>query len=437
MASGLHLPDPPLAAGQDTLAADVLARCDVLGAESERPGELTRTFLSAPMRRVHSRLSAWMAAAGMDVRLDPAGNLIGRYPGLGGEAAPAPAPVLMIGSHLDTVPDAGRYDGVLGVLLGVAAVEALALALGGRRLPMDVEVVGFVEEEGIRYRTPYIGSRAIAGRFDPAWMGRGDADGVTMADAYRAFGLDPALVGSAAYPPGRLAAYLEAHIEQGPVLESRGLPLGVATAIAGQSRLRVAFEGRAGHAGTSPMDLRRDALPAAAELVLEVERRARSVDGLRGTVGALAVGPGAVNVVPERAALCLDIRHADDPVRERAVADLLAFAAGAAARRGLGFRVDQAEHHAAVACAPGPTALLERAVAAAGVEPARLVSGAGHDAAVMAAVAPTALLFLRSPGGISHHRDERVLPGDVRLALDVMVRFVLAFAEGRRPPEGP
>ncbi len=423
-------PDAKTATGLNKLAAEVLTRCEILGLESERPGALTRTFLSAPMHRVHEHLSGWMRHAGMEVRLDPAANLIGR---LAASEGGAEAPVLVIGSHLDTAPEAGKYDGMLGVLLGVAAVDAL----GGRRLPFAVEVVGFSEEEGVRYRTPYLGSLALCGRFDPAFLGQVDREGVAMADAFRAFGLDPRRIAQAAYPPGRVLAYLEAHTEQGPVLESWDLPVGVVTAIAGQSRLRVGFEGRAAHAGTTPMDLRRDALPAAAELVLEVERLACSVAGLRGTVGTIASAPGAANVVPGSASLSLDVRHTEDEARERAVAGLLAHGSEIARRRGLVFRVDQAQHNRTVPVDPHLTDLLGAAVEGAGITPRRLVSGAGHDAAVMAALAPMAMLFLRSPGGISHHPDERVLPGDVRIALDVMLRFLDAFAADVRSPGGP
>jgi len=402
------------------LAAEVIARCDVLAGESEEAGRLTRTFLGPAMRRALDLVAGWMREAGMTTRVDPAGNLIGHHPGGGGEGSP----VLLIGSHLDTVPDAGRYDGALGVLLGVAAVRAL----GGRRLPFAVEVVGFSEEEGVRYRTPYLGSLALAGRFDPALLDLLDAEGVPMADAFLAFGLDPGRVAEAASTPGRVLAYLEAHIEQGPVLEAWGAPVGVVTAIAGQSRLWVAFEGRAGHAGAEPMDLRRDALPAAAALVLEAERLARSVAGLVATVGAIAARPGAVNVVPGSASLTLDVRHASDPIRERAVADLLAFAGATAAGRGLAFRVDEARHRAAVPADPRLGDLLASAAREAGVgEPRRLVSGAGHDAAVLASLAPMAMLFVRSPGGISHHPAESVREGDVRVALDVMIRFVSAL----------
>ena len=419
---------PPAEAGIDlgALADEALARCDVLAGESEQPGRLTRTFLSAPMRRVHDQVSGWMAEAGMAVRLDQAANLIGRHPAEGGGDE---APTLLIGSHLDTVPDAGKFDGALGVLLGVAAVRAL----GDRRLPFAVEVVGFSEEEGVRYRTPYLGSLALCGRFDPAYLELLDDDGVTMADAFRGFGLDPGQIAGAASRPGRIAAYLEAHIEQGPVLESWASPVGVVSAIAGQSRLWVTFEGKAGHAGTSPMELRRDALPAAAELVLAVEGLARSVEGLRGTVGSIAASPGAVNVVPGSVTLSLDVRHAEDSVRDRAVSDLLDSARGIASRRGLEFRVDRAQDHRAVPADPALADLLASAVRDAGVDPRFLVSGAGHDAAVMAGLAPMAMLFLRSPGGISHHPDEQVLNSDVRIALDVMVRWLSALAAGGLP----
>ena len=408
------------------LTAEVLARCALLAFATETPGRLTRTFLSPPMHQVHSLVAGWMAEAGMTVRLDPAGNLIGRYPARESEET---APAVLIGSHLDTVPDAGKYDGMLGVLLGVAAVQALDLA--ARRLPCAIEVVGFAEEEGVRYQTPYLGSLALVGRFDPALLALEDGAGVSLADAYRRFGLDPAALPGATAPAGRYLAFLEAHIEQGPVLAAAGLPVGVVTAIVGQSRLGVTFEGLAGHAGTAPMDLRRDALPAAAELILAVEQLARSVDGLRGTVGAIQTLPGATNVVPGVVSFSLDIRHANDPVREQAVADILAHAGEIATRRGLTFRVDRNQGHPAVPSDPTLTNLLAHAVAEAGVEPFRLASGAGHDAAIMAEIAPMAMLFVRSPNGISHHPDEQVDTGDVQVALDVMIRWLLrlCFAE--------
>jgi allantoate deiminase len=376
------------------------------------------------MRRVLEHVSTWMRSAGLDVRLDPASNVIGRR-----SSSQAGAPALVIGSHLDTVPNAGKYDGVLGVLLGVAAVQAL----GCRRLPFAVEVVGFSEEEGVRYRSPYIGSSALSGRFDKALLDRRDERGIAMADAFRAFGLDPDNVAQATYRPGSILAYFEAHIEQGPVLDACDLPLGIVEAIAGQSRLRVAFEGHAGHAGTSPMTLRRDALPAAAELILEVEQQARCVPELRATVGSIAVEPGATNVIPGVATLSLDIRHAEDEVRSKALAGLLDRAGEIAVRRQLTFRVVEAEHHNAVPADSQLTGMLASAVADAGLEARRMVSGAGHDGAIVAAIAPMAMLFLRSPGGASHHPDEAVHLGDVRTALDVILRFIDKLATSRLP----
>jgi allantoate deiminase len=360
-----------------------------------------------------------MRQAGMTVRLDAAGNLIGHY-----EASRADAATFLIGSHLDSVPDAGKYDGILGVLLGVAAVQAL----GGRRLPFAIDVLGFCEEEGIRFRAPYLGSLAVCGRLDRALLERLDDKGVSLAEAQRRFGLDPARLPEAAYPAGKVLGYLEAHIEQGPVLDTLHLPLGLVEAIVGQSRCWVRFVGKAGHAGTLPMELRRDALAAAAEFVLAVERHARSVDGLRATVGSLAVAPDAVNVVAGLAQLSLDVRHRQDQVRQQATAALLEQAATIADRRGVALQIDQSQAHAAVPTDPRLTDVLAQSVAAAGYSAHRMVSGAGHDAAVMAALAPMTMLFVRSPGGVSHHPAESVVPADVTAALEVMVAFLHRLA---------
>jgi allantoate deiminase len=407
------------------LAKEVLARCDILACSSEDPGKITRTFLCQAMHEVHARLEAWMCGAGMTVRVDAAGNLIGHYP-----AAREDANVFLIGSHLDTVPDAGRYDGVLGVLAGVAVVQAL----GGKRLPFAVEVLGFSEEEGIRFRSAYLGSGAVCGRFDPALLDQTDATGVSMAQAFRDFGLDGARLGEAAYSPGKVLGYLETHIEQGPVLESRNLPLGIVRAIVGQSRFRLRFEGKAGHAGTLPMEQRRDALTAAAEFVLETERLARTVADLRATVGAITVVPGAPNVVPGSASLTLDLRHPQDATREDATMTLLNNASTIAAQRGITFHVDHAEHHRAVPTDTRLTNLLDECARAAGYAPLQMLSGAGHDAAVMASLAPMTMLFVRSPGGVSHHPDEAVLMPDVSAALEVMVGFLHRIADHTEIP---
>jgi allantoate deiminase len=408
-----------------SLAKETLARCDTLAGSSEWPGKITRTFLCQAMHEVHACLGGWMRGAGMTVRIDAAGNLIGHY-----FAARPDAKVFLIGSHLDTVPDAGRYDGVIGVLAGVAAVQAL----GGKRLPFAIEVLGFSEEEGIRFRSPYLGSRAVCGRFDAALLDQTDAKGVSMAQAFRAFGLDAARLGEAAYSPGKVLGYLETHIEQGPVLDSRNLPLGIVRAIVGQSRLWLRFEGKAGHAGTLPMDQRRDALTAAAEFVLETERLARTVTDLRATVGILAVVPGAPNVVPGSASLTLDLRHPQDSTREDSTMTLLKNASTIAAQRGVTCHLDHAEHHPAVPTDTRLTNLLDECARAAGYAPLQMFSGAGHDAAVMASLAPMTMLFVRSPGGVSHHPDEAVLMPDVSAALEVMVGFLHRIADRTEIP---
>jgi allantoate deiminase len=398
-----------------SLAEEVLRRCEEASSFTEEAGRITRRFLSEPMRRLLGRFTDWMEVAGLQVRVDPAGNLIGHY-----EGTVAESPVLVIGSHLDTVPDAGKYDGVLGVLLGLAAVQSLR----SRRLPFGVDVIGFSEEEGIRYSAAYLGSLAVCGRFDRALLERTDAGGTSMREAFRTFGLDPGRIEEAAYGDGRILGYLEPHIEQGPVLEALSAPVGVVEVIAGQSRLWVEFRGQAGHAGTLPMEMRRDALTAAAEFVLEVEGRARATEGLRATVGVLTVAPSAVNVVPGITRLSLDIRHARDEIRTAAVGELLARARTIATRRDVGFEIVREEHHQAVPSNARLTEWLAQAIAATGHVPHRLVSGAGHDAAVMATAAPMTMLFLRSPGGVSHHPDERVSPGDVLVALEVTSRFL-------------
>jgi allantoate deiminase len=406
-----------------TLADEVLARCDVLARYSEEPNRIKRTCLCNAMHQVHASLRTWMERAGMTVRLDAAANLIGHYP-----AASADAPALLIASHLDSVPDAGKYDGILGVLLGVAAVEGLR----GQRLPFAIDVLGFCEEEGIRFHAPYLGSLAVCGRLNQALLERTDDNGVSLSEALRHFGLDPTRVSEAAYRPDKVLGYLEAHIEQGPVLDNAKLPLGIVDAIVGTSRCWLRFVGKAGHAGTLPMAMRQDALAAAAEFIVAVDREARSVDGLRATVGSLAVAPDAVNVVPGLARLSLDVRHPRDEVRERAVASLLEQAAAIAARRGVAFHVDQSDSRGAVPTDPRLTGLLAETVARTGYPVHRMVSGAGHDAAVMATLTPVTMLFVRSPGGVSHHPAEAVGPQDVAAALEVIVAFLHHLAGDAR-----
>jgi allantoate deiminase len=388
-------------------AHSILERCRALAAMSERPTGLLRTFLSPPMHEVHQLLREWMEAAGMTVCVDAAGNLRGVYP-----AATTLAPRLLLGSHVDTVPDGGAFDGVLGVVLAIALVDAL----GGRRLPFSIEVAAFSEEEGVRFGVPFIGSRALAGTLDADLLARRDAAGVSVEQAIRAFGLDPAQFADAKLDP-QTFAYIEFHIEQGPVLESLDLPLGIVTAIAGQSRLAVTFHGQANHAGTTPMHLRRDALAAASRWISIVERHARTTPGLVATVGTIEVASGAENIVPGEVRASLDVRHSEDTVRHASVAALLAAAQSIGERRGVSVDWRQHTDQSATACDPCLIDSLSRAVAAAGFPVHRMPSGAGHDAMILAAQVPVAMLFLRSPGGISHHPDETVNASDTEAAL--------------------
>jgi allantoate deiminase len=396
-------------------ARAVLERCDALARCSEEPGRLTRRFATPALDEARALVEGWMGAAGLETRRDPIGNLVGRLAGDGSRT-------LVLGSHLDTVRDAGRYDGPLGVLVALACVERLGRAT--RRLPFSVEVAGFADEEGVRYGTGFLGSAVMAGRFEPGWLDRADGDGVSLADAVRGFGGDPGALASGRRRPDELLGYAEVHIEQGPVLDDAGLAVGVVTGIAGQTRAAVAFSGAAGHAGTTPMDGRRDALAAAAEWIGAVESEARGRDGLVATVGEIAAEPGAANVIPGRVVVSLDVRHAGDGAREAAVAALRERAVRIAAGRRVEIAWEEVQATAAVPCAEDLTEQLAGAVADAGLPVMRLASGAGHDAVMMAGVAPVAMLFVRCGGGVSHHPDESVREDDVAVAIDVTTRFI-------------
>jgi len=388
-------------------AFQIIERCRKLARHTEEPGFITRTFLSDAMHGVHAEVGTWMQHAGMTVRIDAVGNIRGYYAG-----AKPDAPRLIIGSHLDTVPHAGAYDGILGVVLGVELVELLV----GRRLNFAIEVVGFSEEEGVRFGVPFIGSRALIGDIDESLS-------ALAADAIRAYGLDPSKIADARVS-GPTVGYLEFHIEQGPVLESLNLSLGVVTAIAGQSRLDVRFEGHANHAGTTPMHLRHDALAGASEWIGAVEREALAGRDLVATVGKIDARPGAGNVIAGSAALSLDVRHVDDGIRKQAVARLLDSAKQIAARRGLTVTSELRLDQPAAPMDAGLTEVLAQAVRAGGHSDHRMPSGAGHDAMIMAKQMPAAMLFLRSPGGISHHPDESVLAQDVAAALETGAHFL-------------
>ena len=395
-------------------ALAVIAECRRIAAMSEEPGRITRRFLTAPVHEVHAHLRNRMESIGMSVRVDGAGNLRGLWkpPNASGKR-------LLMGSHIDTVPDAGAFDGVLGVVMALEWVE-IAKDL---EAPLAIEVIAFSEEEGVRFGVPFIGSRAVAGRFDQSLLGYKDSEGNTLEDAIRAFGLDPDLIGEAAVD-GDLAGFVEIHIEQGPILEDERQCLAVVTGIVGQTRLILEFTGQANHAGTTPMRLRRDALAAAAEWIIEVESLALATEGLVATVGRVTVGPNAGNVVPGTAAVSLDLRHAQDGCRASAVEKLIESANAIAARRGLALRRTDRLDQPAVPMDERLTSFLADAIEAAGMPVKRMPSGAGHDAMVMAARVPSAMLFLRSPGGISHHPAESVLEEDIEAALHVGRNFL-------------
>jgi len=399
-------------------AGRAIAECRHIATMTEERGRIMRRFLTPPTHDVHKHLRARMELLGMTVHVDAAGNLRGLW-----SPAGALRKRLLLGSHIDTVPDAGAFDGVLGVMLALEWVS-IAQELG---FPLAMEVIAFSEEEGVRYGVPFLGSRAVAGRFDSPLLTLTDTDGVSMEAAIRAFGLDPSRIGEAVMDADAIG-FLEIHIEQGPVLEAEGLRVAAVTAIVGQSRLNLAFGGQANHAGTTPMHLRRDALAAAAEWIAEVEALARNTDGLVATVGRLIVEPNAGNVVPGLAQASLDLRHADDATRAAAVEELVAKAGAIAAKRGLTLdRTDRLDQPA-VPMDEWSTGLLTDAMEAAGYPGKTMPSGAGHDAMVMAAKVPAAMLFLRSPGGISHHPSETVLEEDVEAALRVGREFLLRLA---------
>jgi allantoate deiminase len=393
---------------------DLIAKCDRIAKFSESSSDTTRAFLCPAMHQVHGFLGDWMRSVGMQVTVDAVGNLSGLH-----QASPGSRRRLLIGSHLDTVPNAGAFDGVLGVVLGIAIVEALK----DIRLPFDIEVIGFSEEEGVRFGVPFLGSLALIGKLDETLLAISDRQGISVAEAIRQFGLDPNRINGAAVHPSAIG-YLEFHIEQGPVLEHLNRPLGVVEAIAGQSRYAVEFTGAANHAGTTPMHLRRDALAGAAEWITVVEGRARGIKGLVATVSAAHSEPQAGNVIPGVVRTSLDVRHASDGVRRNAVDEMLRLASQIANRRKLIFKADLRLDHSSVTMDPVLTSLARSACLSAGCEAPVMISGAGHDAMVIAQKIPSAMIFLRTPGGLSHCPEESVLPEDVEVAVAAGLHFV-------------
>lgn len=390
----------------------LLARCDALARLSTDADKLSRPFLTAAHRASIDLVEEWMRAAGLTTRLDACGTLIGRYDGYGRDPR-----VVLIGSHLDTVDNAGRYDGMLGVVAAIACVERLHRE--GRRLAFAIEVVAFGDEEGQRFGVALIGSRAMAGTLPPEWLDRRDADGVTLAEALRRFGLDPARLAEARRDPAELAAWLELHIEQGPRLEAADRPLGTVTAICGATRAEVVFRGEAGHAGTVPLAMRRDALLGAAEFATAVETAVLRTEAVA-TVGAIRARPGAANVIAHTATALLDVRAADDDLRLGIVARLREVAGTIARARRLTCDVHVYYETAATPCDPRLIAACDRVLAATGTAPLHLTSGAGHDGIALAQIVPIGMIFVRCAGGISHHPEESVTAADAGRGAEAM-----------------
>ncbi|MES2018302.1 MAG: allantoate amidohydrolase [Pseudomonadota bacterium] len=391
---------------------------DTIGAWSEAEDGLTCSYMTPVHRRTAEQIASWMRDAGMEVTVDAVGNVAGRY-----RSDDPGAKTLITGSHYDTVRDGGKYDGRLGILLPIAIVRHLNER--GERLPFHLEVIGFAEEEGVRFKSTFLGSNAVIGQFDPALLDKTDTDGVTMRAALMGAGHDPAAIAAIARDPRQLLGFVEVHIEQGPVLLEHGLALGVVTAIAGSSRYLVELTGLASHAGTTPMNMRRDAAAAAAEIVLMVEQRCRQAQSLVGTVGQLTVPGGSVNVIPGHCSLSLDIRAADDAVRLAAVQDILDAVNAICARRQVEAQVEQILSASAAPCAPWLMDQLGAAVQRAGLPRFDLASGAGHDAMALARVTDVAMLFTRcGNGGISHNRLETMTADDAELAGQVMLDFL-------------
>ncbi len=400
-------------------AERVVGRCRELARVTDVQGETTRTFLSAGMRRANEMVGGWMSGAGMRVRVDAAGNLRGL---LGPESGPR----FVIGSHLDTVRNAGAFDGPLGVVLGIEVVDAMR-----EGLEFGVEVIGFSEEEGVRFGAPYLGSRAVVGKLDARALGLRDAAGVSVGEAIAGYGLDVRVLSGAGLSAGTFG-YVEVHLEQGPVLEAEGRAVAAVRGIAGQTRMRVRFEGQANHAGTTPMSMRHDALAAAAEWISGVEREALGTSGLVATVGSITAEPGLGNVVAGGVTCSLDVRHAEDGVRVAAVERVLAGAKAAGAKRGVGLTWQVVLEQVAVGLDERLRQLMEECAGACGCDGRAVVSGAGHDAGIVAERVPSAMLFVRTPGGVSHHPDEAVAVEDVETALRVTMEFLGRLGPGSR-----
>lgn len=410
------------------LGARIFEYIDSLAELSEHPDHLTRCSLTREHKQANDMVETWMQAAGMSTRTDAIGNIIGRYEGSNNQPSAdheSLPPALLLGSHLDTVRNGGRYDGMLGVVAPLVCIGALNDA--GIRLPFAVEVVGFCDEEGVRFPSTLLGSRAIAGTLENATLEQRDEDGISIADALRDFGLDPANLQSARRAPGDYLGFVEIHIEQGPVLETRNIPVGVVSAISGAARYTVTVEGVAGHAGTVPMSLRQDALTGAAECLLAVENTCREQHELVATVGQIKASPGATNVIPGNVEFSIDIRSSSDSSRLQAEQAIHETFAQIASRRKLNITPLKTYEATSVTCDTWLTQQLAGTIENCGYQVQTMSSGAGHDAMALADLTRIAMLFVRCKGGISHHPDESITQDDAQAVAEVLLRFLRHF----------
>lgn len=401
-------------------AAEILLQCEQLATLTQTPGKVDRRYLTPEHKQCNALVAQWMQQAGLQTEQDQAGNICGVLPG----SVPG-AGTFLIGSHLDTVPDAGKYDGILGVLLPIAALKLLNTKQ--ERFPFDIKIIGFADEEGSRFGTTLLGSRAIAGSWNPQWFGLKDSDGIPLEEALRTFGCDPAQIESCSHAQEKLLGYLEVHIEQGPVLEAAGLPLGIVSSIAGARRFLINIDGQAGHAGTVPMALRSDALVATAKAILLIEQAALK-HGVVATVGRINCTPGAANVIPGYCQISLDIRSGDDALRDVALEDILT---GLRALDGNGIKLVWKEIHSAraVPCKDWIQDLLQVVIEELDLQPLRLLSGAGHDAMCIADICDAGMLFVRCEGGISHNPAEAITQDDTAITVDAFCRVLLQLKQ--------
>lgn len=400
----------------DTVGQELMRRLDAIAEISEPGPGVTRRPFTAEHRRAAAMIEDWMTRAGMTVRTDAAGTIVGRREG------PPNARTLLVGSHQDTIRSGGKYDGMFGIALPIMVLECLKDA----DLPCSVEVLAFADEEGVRFPTALMGPRTLAGTFNEADLVGKDKDGVVLADALKEFGGDPENLSANRRNPSDLMGYAEVHIEQGPVLESKGLPVGVVTAICGIERWTIEIGGQAAHAGTTPMELRRDALAGAAEIALSIESYCRSVDGLVGVVGAMTVTPNVPNAIPGSARFTMELRAAEDAVREEAAGLLTAKARRIASERGLTIELNKTYAQKAVPCDAPLSDRLADALTVSGYESFRLMSGATHDASAMSDLCPVAMLFTRCTNGLSHHPAEAITIEDAQATAECFAHFLMS-----------